>query len=408
MGRLHRLKVRNFLSLREVDLELGDLNVLVGPNGAGKSNLLRVLRFLANVVRWDLRDAVRLETGGITGLLFRGVARESGKSVGIDVEVSRHGPRGGTARDAYTLRVWRVKGGGIHRYERLRLGASGTTDRTIEIRGTRAVSTGRLFAEEADLRLAADSSGLRNLRQLSDFPGASGIAHLAETFASVRWFEPDVALMRKPSSGENPDQLNPDASDLADFLFSLGASSQESPERREALDLLTGDLHRILGSRAVRPLVMTYPEGRAPRTLAFAEAPLHGFTQAGDASFGTRRALALLAMLHDPNPPPLTCVDDIDMGLHPYALDIIVERMRAASRRTQLIVTTHSPALVNRLQPEELVVCERDWDTGASRIPAVSREMIRTIYDEERRDDAAYGLGLGELWFTGTLGGVVQ
>jgi predicted ATPase len=136
-------------------------------------------------------------------------------------------------------------------------------------------------------------------------------------------------------------------------------------------------------------------------SIELEEKGLSGTTRLAEASFGTVRALALLAMLHDPNPPRLTCVEEIDHGLHPHALDRIVERMRSASRRTQLLVVTHSPALANRLHPHELVVCERNVEEGSSLIPAISRRNVAKMA-------AASGLLPGELWFSGALGGSLQ
>jgi predicted ATPase len=126
---------------------------------------------------------------------------------------------------------------------------------------------------------------------------------------------------------------------------------------------------------------------------------LRGATPLADASFGTIRALALLAMLYDPDPPLLTCVEEIDHGLHPHVFDRLVELLRIASRRTQFLIATHSPALVNRLNPSELIVCERDEGTGLARIPAIDPRLVENAYESD-------GYGLGELWFSGTLGGV--
>lgn len=130
----------------------------------------------------------------------------------------------------------------------------------------------------------------------------------------------------------------------------------------------------------------------------FVEHGLPGRTYLADASFGTIRALALLAMLHDPHPPMLTCVEEIDHGLHPHALDVIVERLRSAASRTQILVATHSPALVNRLDPHELIVCERENETGSSHIPAIDSDTIAEMVQESN-------LLPGELWFSGALGG---
>ncbi|WP_419841730.1 AAA family ATPase [Candidatus Poriferisodalis sp.] len=118
-----------------------------------------------------------------------------------------------------------------------------------------------------------------------------------------------------------------------------------------------------------------------------------------DASFGTVRLLALLTALHEPNPPPFTAIEEADHGLHPHALDLLVDRLRAASQHTQLLLTSHAPTFVNRLKSHELVVCDRDPATGASIIPCIrSEEVAEKI--------GISGLGPGELWFSGALGGV--
>jgi hypothetical protein len=81
----------------------------------------------------------------------------------------------------------------------------------------------------------------------------------------------------------------------------------------------------------------------------------------------------------------LTCIEEIDHGLHPHILDRLVELLRQASNRTQFLIATHSPALVNRLTPDELIVCERGED-AASRIPAIDpatvRDMERELHGE--------------------------
>ncbi|MGW8801029.1 AAA family ATPase [Streptomyces sp. NPDC055775] len=145
--------------------------------------------------------------------------------------------------------------------------------------------------------------------------------------------------------------------------------------------------HRVRKSRRLR----RPSDRRSPRARPTSP-PL------ADASYGTVRLLGLLAMLYDPNPPALTCVEEIDHGLHPQALELIVARLREASERSQFLVATHSPALVNRLNPEEFVVCDRDED-GASIIPALTTGEVHAI-TEESGDQP-----LGELWFSGVLGG---
>jgi predicted ATPase len=108
--------------------------------------------------------------------------------------------------------------------------------------------------------------------------------------------------------------------------------------------------------------------------------------------------LGILALLYDPEPSALTCIEEVDHGLHPQALELLVQRLRDASERTQLIIATHSPTLADRLTPEEMIICERRSD-GSSAIPAISLPQMHEIVT------ASGGQPLGELWFSGALGG---
>jgi predicted ATPase len=106
-------------------------------------------------------------------------------------------------------------------------------------------------------------------------------------------------------------------------------------------------------------------------------------------------------MLHDPDPPKLTCLEEVDHGLHPHALDRLVDRLREASERTQIIVATHSPAFVNRVNPHELIILERSVEDGSTQRVDLTAKEIEKIRKKS-------GFQLGELWFSGTLGGGLE
>ena len=114
-------------------------------------------------------------------------------------------------------------------------------------------------------------------------------------------------------------------------------------------------------------------------------------------SDGTLRLLCLLAVLLDPKPPPLICIEEPENGLHPDAIREVAELLVEASTRTQLVVTTHSPALIDALtdQPEAVVVCERDFDgfTQFRRLEPSNLEEWLERYT------------LGELWQKGEIVG---
>ena len=397
MGSLTYIEAQNFLSLAKVRVDLGPLNVLVGPNGAGKTNLLRTIEFLGETARTDLIPAVS-RFGGFDALFYRGDIGKRRRSIRLAIGAQMTRYASPNAPDEYELAFWRpfASTNVIARTESFTFKRTSGRGRRINIKGSHVDfpddSKGRRGAR---LNLDAASSGLSTLRRLGKRYGADQVDELATLLDSFRVFEPNVAKARQPhrlAAGELV-RLAPDASNLAAYVAWL---SEAHPDVFEAL---VDDLRYI--ARGLTELQLVPLGGAGPGvSIAIEEQGLRGTTPLASASFGTIRALALLAMLHDPTPPKLTCVEEVDHGLHPYALDRIVERLRDASTRTQILAATHSPALVNRLRPEELIVCERDPETGASRIPAIDPAEVRKMYCEEE-------LRLGELWFSGALGGVI-
>ena len=113
-------------------------------------------------------------------------------------------------------------------------------------------------------------------------------------------------------------------------------------------------------------------------------------------SDGTLRYLCLLAVLLHPEPPPLICIEEPELGLHPDLLPTLSDLMQEASERTQLIVTTHSDILVDTLtdRPESVVVCEKhDGQTEMQRLD--KGDLAKWLKDYR----------LGDLWTSGELGG---
>lgn len=106
--------------------------------------------------------------------------------------------------------------------------------------------------------------------------------------------------------------------------------------------------------------------------------------------------LSLLAILFDPDPPPLICIEDPELGLHPDLLPKLADLLKDASQRTQLIVTTHSDILVSAMtdMPEVVVVCEKH--DGRTVMKRLEREDLKEWLKRYR---------LGDLWTRGELGG---
>lgn len=398
-GRLIELHVENFRSLHDVVVPLGPLNVLVGPNGAGKTNVLDVFGFLADVIRTDLVPAMDLR-GGFDEVAFWGGNREPNSiEVGLKATWTTHSSL--SAPDEYALRIERrtLKSGAmsLSRKERFQFKRTRGRGRRITISGQRVnvagISADDGVSPERSIGIQRLSSGLSTLPRLSEDEGGAEVTTIADRLQSFRVFDVDVPAARQPAKFPRGPfvTLDEQASNLAAFLLSL------STQDRAAWEQLVKDATEVLPQ--LRGVDFEFPSGAGREVIVVLhESGLRRPTPLADASYGTIRLLGLLALLHDPQPPALTCVEEIDHGLHPQALELLIERLREASERTQFLIATHSPAFADRLRPEELIVCERR-DDGSSAIPALSTAQIEEIVAESEDQP------LGELWFSGALGG---
>ncbi|MFB7947836.1 AAA family ATPase [Kitasatospora phosalacinea] len=426
--RLLRLDVENFRSLRKISLPLGALTVLVGPNGVGKSNVLQVFRFLSDIINRDLDPALE-SRGGFDEIAFWGGNRTpTAMKIGLQARWTSHSSA--AAPDEYELTLNRradkrvPDGFTLSRSESFTFKRTKGRGRRITVSGEEALVTDTPASPspadlddsgERSLGIRKLSSGLSTLPRLAPSEGGEEVATLAERLSSFRVFDVSVVAAREPArvlpllqrrgrssarvSRQLPihgvlygprARLADDAGNLALFLSELAQDEDTWSRLLEDARTVLPNLEEIdfaaIGGASELIEVQLIERGlRRPTPLA-------------DASFGTVRILSLLAMLYDPAPPALTCIEELDHGLHPQALELLVERLREASERSQFIVTTHSPALVDRLEPEEFVVCERS-ESGASLIPSLTVEQVREIRA------ASEGLPLGELWFSGALGG---
>lgn len=403
---ISHVRVENFLSLRDVSLNLAPLSVLVGPNGSGKTNVLNVFQFLGYVARFDLIPAID-SFGGFQQLRYRGASQKRDGAIAIHLTgiVTEYASQ--RAPDEYKLSFWeryyRSPNSSepdrrlVQRKEEIVLKRTAGRGRRITLSGGSA-KIERLGGQAGrripmPLSVQGASTGLATLRRLGEEYEASQVESIAQVFEQLRLFEIDVDRIRHPRRTRDDHKLRPDGANLAEFLHWL---SQVHPNRFE---LVCEDVRFVLPGFEAFVFVQLGGADEAIR-LDIRERHLDGATPLARVSFGTIRAVALFAMLHDPEPPRLTCLEEIDHGLHPHALDRIVDRLREASENTQILLATHSPALVNRLRSDELMVVERDPNTGASIAIDVDSERVATLQRET-------GYGLGELWFSGTLGGAL-
>lgn len=397
--------MRNFRTLTDTKLPLGPLTVMVGPNAAGKSNVLHALEFLGDVSRQGIEPALD-DRGGFDILAFRGGQRPVSRiTVGVEGIWSDFASE--EAPDHYELSVSqrrlpepRDHEHVLYRQERFGQHPQEGTETSVELTSSslKVSSPWEADRPKNPIVVGRMASGLHRPLPLPDSShSAAAVSALTQHLKEIRVFDPDVRATRKPSPITNSGrQLDNDASNLADFLKSL-RDIRNKEGLRVAWDALLRDIRVVVPQ--VHDIHIVDVPGKADHiSVELEEIGLRGRTRLEDASFGTVRLLCLLALFHDPAPPLLTCIEEIDHGIHPHALELLAGRLREASRRGQFLVTTHSPVFVDQLDAAEFVVCERGED-GASIIPARTTEEVRQAID------ASEGMPIGELWFANTLGG---
>ena len=358
--------------------------MLVGPNGAGKSNLMEAVSLLQSAPG-DLFSAMRTG-GGIGEWLWKG--SQAVESAEIEAAISY--PQGGVPllhRLAFTMvgQHAQVTDEAIEDF-RKRHGNAPDAWFYYGGNGGRAVLKGRT-GEVQPRDLAPDQSVLSQRKDPEQYPE---ITYLGSTYSRIKFFRDwnlgRNAPPRRPQPADLPaDVLLEDASNLPLVLNDLEHRSTLRPTFLERLK----DADESIENLSTRVLGGTIQ-------LFLHYAGLSTPIPATRVSDGTIRYLCLLAVLCHPDPPPLVCLEEPELGLHPDLLPRLADLLVEASHRMQLIVTTHSDTLVDGLTetPDAMVVCEKH--RGSTVMTRKSRaELAQWLRD----------FGLGQLWRRGEIGG---
>lgn len=387
---IQRIRMPGLLSFPpDMDFfDLRSLNVLIGPNGSGKSNFIETLELL-HALPTDFAAAVR-QGGGAAEWLWKGGSESSPAAVEVEVDpgdeldrqVRYHlsfaaaGPRVGIVAESIDETIGQR--GVEEPYYDFHQGRAEVRIRVLTADGPRLEKRTPRWVDHP-----LDQSVLAQRRDPDFYPE---LFWLGAIFGSIRTFRewtfgPHDA--RQPQRTDVPaDELLPDASNLALVLNQV---------EHKAGPILDEHLKRFF-PRFER---MTTSIDGGTVHLYLHESGLRKPIPATRLSDGTIRFLALLATLLHPTPPPLVCIEEPELGLHPDAVALLAELLIEASDRMQLVVTTHSDALVSALtsQPDAIVACER---------PGAGTELRRL--DPEKLASWLEDYQLGDLWRMGELG----
>ena len=363
-----RVILKNYKSIAACDVQLGPLTFLVGRNGAGKSNFLDALRFVADALNSSLDHAIR-DRGGINDVRRRSRGHPNHFSIRLEFAL----PEGSTGHYAFRIASRsrgnghdRVRGGYRVQAEECRIQNGkyltpeeyfrvddGTVDTSVDV--APAAVTDRLYLVNA--------SGLPEFRPVYD------------AFSRMGFYNLNPDKIRDLQAPDPTDVLLRDGSNLTSILTQLSPVVKKDIE--EYLALVVPGIHAV----EVKDF------GRK-ETLEFRQSVTgdkHRWRfRANNMSDGTLRALGILVALFQEGYDlqkrvPLVGIEEPEIALHPAAAGVLLDGLRDASHKTQVIVTSHSPDLLDNknLDVDSILAVEaHEGNTAIACIDEVGRSVL--------------------------------
>lgn len=363
-ARLSRIDVAGFKSISHVQrLDLGPLNVLIGANGAGKSNFISFFRLLnAMALSGDGLASHVARSGGAGSMLHDGAAVTPSIAASMTFE-------GETGAIDYSFQL-------VH----------GAPDALI-------------FSEERYRFTPSSSPGIEapwvslgsghresSLHRISDATARALLSSLRRLIVHQFHDTSDTARIKQRSAVSDGQFLKSDAANLAPFLLRLQESRHDSYARIVETIRQIVPFFEDFFLEPIQGSVLLQWRERGSGVIFHPQ----------QASDGMLRLVALVALLLQPYDalPSLLIVDEPELGLHPYAVNVIAGLFRSVSIHTQVVLATQSVAFLDHFAPEETVVVDRP-----------SRESRFTRLDTGALQEWLEDYSLGELWEKNVIGG---
>ena len=403
---------RNFRSVEFAELELGDLTVLVGPNASGKSNLVDILRFLSDAARDGLAKAIE-RRGGIAAFGHRPVqSRVLAPEIGLQLSLEE-----GTLEYSFALASRRGGGyevkrecaaltpigreGGPYRIEIENRRLSEVTIRSMTEEGTTQEEVNRRKNTSALLlasSLIQSADGQSLLLIPVDAVGIS--AHLLQVYTpkGYRGDEPalqiDMALramkhclqrislyqlfpspLRDPQRAAEGHPLATGGENLGSTLRSMILDKNRFfPDLKEALAVAVPGIRDIRVSKAGSHHVVKL---RHDARGGSGNGPWFDLSRESD---GTIRLLAMLTALFQDPAPSLMGLEEPELAIHPGAMAVLADNMNEASLRGQVLISTHSPELINLFPIESIRAVSAE--DGITRVGRVAEHQMNAVKED--------------------------
>ena len=430
-----RIEIDGFKTFRNFGLDLGPFVAIVGANASGKSNLFDAIKFVAGVAQTDIRSAMQ-DIRGTPVELFRSIGprrRRSSMTFAIEMLLL---PKGVDAfGTAFELRAQRLRyevevadrvdernrfQDVYVRHERC-VALSKSEERQADIgNGSPVKYDGRLKpfvitdrnaeGEPRGFEIRQDGPKKRGRPVVLPATGAPRTAlstittaefpHLyavREMLASIQFLHADPQASRRPTDRLAPRRMLPDASNLATVLARLREETADDHSQDGVLTGIGIDLSSLIPS--VARIQVDESPSSTEHSFSIKLADANSFSSRV-ISDGTLRLLALLTVLNDPEHGSVLCFEEPENGVHEARVEALIEILRSTAgyqdnespSSFQILVNTHSPAVLDALEDGEVVLCD-----VVGRSQAGSRRMMWTRMRTGVSSDAETGLTQAEI-----------
>ncbi|HVC98997.1 MAG TPA: AAA family ATPase [Pirellulales bacterium] len=369
---LHRY--RSFLS-EQVDFD--NPTFFVGQNGSGKSNLVDALAFMSEAMTTPLAT-VLAKRGGVTTVQYRSQRGVHAGQLGLGVVLGEFDAEIRGARYSFIVRS-KPNGFEVGREQCIIDLFDGTT---------------RQFHRTAD-GFESTEHGLAPIVNPASLAlpivgGDARFTAVPRALAAIRVYSINPQKLREPQDANGHVGLHADGDNTAAVLMAL---MKETPRDLEEISELVGAI--VPGVMDVRPV----PHG-AKLLIQFIQkwGSLGAIKlSASDMSDGTLRALGLLAAAYQQPLPAMIAIEEPEATFHPGAMGVLLEVLQHAAARTQLVVTTHSPELLDSKSIDDHHLRVVNWEDG--------RSHVATLAESSREAMRQHLMGAGELLRSNALDG---
>lgn len=357
---IRRLTLKRFRSVKAERLELTNPLFLVGENGSGKSNLLDAFAFVSECMRQPLVEAIGAR-GGLASVCFRFPPQPKVRGFGLHLDFELALPR--SCSGSYGFEVAERGESGVEVVREQCWVGEGPNRQWFDRRGNQ-------FTSSLAVAPAWDAQAL----VLPIVGGTQEFAPVLRGFSSLRIYRLQPEPMRVPQPRNGDSYLRPDGRNIAAVLQTM---AREQPAQFSRLTEFLP--HLVAATKAVS--VESFGEKlwlQFRQKWSEDQAVRFDGTEMSD---GMLRGLGILAAVMQRPLPGLVAIEEPELTIHPEAMGVVLDVLRIAAQHTQVVVSTHSPELIEAkwIQPEQIrVVTCVDGATRVSPLSAATTNSIRS------------------------------